>query len=770
MEVNSPRSGSPISGSNGKVSTARTLSHEPITKTLDNDFNQSGQVKVSKQRSQFIQGLTSVFGFKKKNQSKQFSQKNIDFVSVDSESELRIAQAKIAKTMTTKLSGKLGEMFDAWLHDTAQTYNVAMDREKRISELEYAINNDPFLSQAASLYGDEATQLMDNNGKLIEIECSDPRMKERMEDLIDQWGITQNRLRSAAYNLAAFGDAFWSNKVTKNGVVRCIPLNIHQIKERLEFNPVQVQADLETQKGFVSAINRHEKLKKLFDNIEGEDNEEFSNLFDTRLFGFVVAGDLVVPPWAVTHFRLNSEHSPFFPMGESVFLKALAPYRMLAATQVLQSLARVMSFPVTVYEVATTPGMDEAQQFEKINEVREEYENIGESAVGNEAYSVNTKLWAPKGLMEVKMHSPNIDINAVEDMLMYTDRVAIASGIPKGYLIQEYGGFGNSAISLVEQFKPFARKVFTVQSSILDGLSDLFRLHFAITGEFDYREDFILSMKFPNEESSDTRNATKTATLNLSKDIIDTVANLIGSIDDPLPPEVIQDILSKFSFLDPKDIKKWIRPNPNQVEHEEDGGEEFDSEGDMGGLGGGDMGGGMPMEGGDIGEEGSPEEETTPAEAPDDFEQALNKTPESKKRASYIRMEKKIKLEERNKQLINRYKECEVVINEEIIKTFKRIDESTINGRHYKFSHINPCNLPMYELFQKNDRQSDTGMRTLKETIEVTGIDMKEEKNKDKLNWGNIKADIANSEDKDDSYEGQDEDAIRTQQLMGIIQ
>lgn len=777
MDTNIPQSSAPLSGGRGKVSTTRAVSDSPITPTKDVDFNNAGQVKVSKQRSQFIQGLTSVFGFKKKNQNKQFSQKNIDFVSVDSESELRIAQAKIAKTMTTKLSGKLGEMFDAWLHDTAQTYNVAMDREKRISELEYAINNDPFLSQAASLYGDEATQLMDNNGKLIEIECADPRMKERMEDLLDQWGVTQNRLRSVAYNLATYGDAFWSNKVTKNGVVRCVPLNTHQIKERLEFNPVQVQADLETQKGFVSAINRHEKLKMLFDNIEGEENEEFSDLFDTRLFGFAVAGDLVVPPWAITHFRLNAEHSPFFPMGESVFLKALAPYRMFAATQVLQSLARVMSFPVTVYEVATTPGMDEAQQFEKINEVREEYENIGESAVGNEAYSVNTKLWTPKGLVEVKMHSPNIDINAVEDLQMYTDRVAIASGIPKGYLIQEYGGFGNSAISLVEQFKPFARKVFTVQSAILEGLSNLFRLHFAITGEFDYRADFVLSMKFPNEEGSDQRNASKTASLNLSKDIVDTVANLIGAIDDPLPPEVIHDILSKFSFLDPKDIKKWIKPNPNQVEHADEGaGEEFDGGDDLGGLGGG-MGGGMPPEGGDMeggmpdAEGEAPDADTGAVEPPADFQNAVNQTAESKRRA-YRNLELKIIKEDRKNKLIERYVEAEGLINEVILKAYGRTDESSTNGRHYKFARLEHCNVPMYSLFQKSDKRTPSGIRTLKETLDITGIDMKKEQNavSDKLDWTKIKETMEPTPSGQEDYEGRLEDEIRSQNILSIIQ
>ena len=545
----------------------------------------SAPVEKQDFRARFNRSLTQLFGFRKATK-KTTNPQNVEFVKVDPESDMRLAQAKIGKTFKTKLSGKLETLFDAYLQDTTDTYRILEDRAKRLSELEFAISNDPFLSMAANLYADEATQI-DVQGKLITVECADPRMKLRIEDLIDQWGITQNRLRSVAYQLAAFGDAFWANKITKNGVIRITPLGIHQVKERLEFNPVQVQTDLALRKGYLTAINRSAKLQALFDLMDSEENEEFADLFDTRLFGFTLDDDLVVPPWSITHFRLNPDQSEFFPMGKSLLLHCLAPFRQCNATMTLQSLARIMNMPITVYNVKTAPGMDEAQQFEKINEVREEYENIGDAGAGNEAYSVNTKIWAPEGLLNVEVHSPNIDVDAIGDIEMYQDRVAVASGIPKGYLVQEWGGYGNSAISLVEQFKPFSRRVFTVQSAILDGLSNLIRLHFAITGDFNYKESFALSMKFPNEESAAERVEAKEASLSLSKDVLDLVANIIGAINDPLPEDVIQDILTKYSFLDPEDIKRWVKYNPNQKEKDKSA-EEFGD--DEGGFGGGGFG------------------------------------------------------------------------------------------------------------------------------------------------------------------------------------
>ena len=194
----------------------------------------------------------------------------------------------------------------------------------------------------------------------------------------------------------------------------------------------------------------------------------------------------------------------------------------------------------------------------------------------------------------------------IEDLENYQKRVAYAANIPLGYL-DPNGGEGStyvSGISLMEQYKPFARHVYSIQSIVLDTIGMLIRMHYAITGEFDYNTPFILSMRFPAIEMSDEKRQARQASIDLSQGIVDLLKNVLGIGDeDTLPEDVVTDILSKYSFLDPTEVQKWMRlsaflkPAKNAEGDDDEfggdmGGDDFG--GDMGGddMGGGDEGGG----------------------------------------------------------------------------------------------------------------------------------------------------------------------------------
>jgi len=745
MKVNTPISQSPISPPGDRLQYTPTEGNSARTSNVNTKNNKS-----------FFSNLSKLFGFRRS--TKKVGQSNIEFVKVDPQSDLRVAQSKIGKVLRTKMGDRLEEYFNAWLNETTDTTSSLQDRFKRISELEFAINNDPFLGMVVDLYADEATQL-DQQEKLIMIDCADSRMKQRMEELLTQWAVTQNRVRGAMWNLAAYGDSFWANKITKNGVVRINPIDVRQVLDRLEFNPVKVASDLTLKQGFLSALSRDERLQMLMDTIEEEANSEFADLFDSKLFGYVIANDFVVPPWNISHFRLQADQSEFTPFGKPLLLKALAPFRQANATITLQSLARIMNFPVTVYEVETSQGMDAAQQFDRVNDAREQYDNIGVTGSNSETYSVNTKMWIPKGLVSMNILSPNIDLNAIGDLELYQDRVVVASGVPKGYLVPDWGGFGVSGISLTEQFKPFARKVFTLQSAFLEGLTNLFRLHFAITGEFDYFEPFILSMKFPNSENNPDRVSAKTSSLDLSKSVIDTVADLIGSLNDPLPPEIIQDILTKFSFLDPEDIKKWIRVRATKSQGEnlpdESGGDSFAGGGGSSMSGGGATGGDTDLAGdsgegspdlgaGEMDVEGSPDEseiddsqfqdvdgigDEAPNQGEEDNTEDSNfetedmgdentddeLIPDSASRntnESYASFAKNRLTEARYNELSSRYTEASEIIYETVIRKFSSF---AVNKRHYKFSSPESSLEPMLKVLDEFSKGGANKRRSLKE-------------------------------------------------------
>ena len=512
--------------------------------------------------------LSRLFGWKK---STRGSGNPVDFVTVDLDSSQKVGQAlkqaledQIPNIESGNLSKHLQGLLDSWLTDTTDTQQELTKRMELIKQIDYAVRTDPYIGQVVKLYADECTQC-DLQNQVISIETPDPLMTRRMYELLSTWGVTQNRCHSAIESLAEYGNAFWCNQVSSRGVERIIPLKQHQIKERIEFNPVEVAEKRATKTGtFMNAVSKNYLLNKMVNGLEAGEN--YCDIFDKKLFGFTMPGvdngqDIILPPWAVTHFRIDGD-GQFSPWGTSPLINTLAPFKQLISTIALQSLARVSSFPITLYNVKTSENTDEARQFSTVNKVRMAYDNIGVSPmVGNsEVYSVNTKLWVPKGLLEVDVKKPEVDVKFTDDMEMYQDRVAVASGLPRAYFEKGWGEYGDSAKSLIEQYKPFGRRAYTIQSAFLDGISDLFRLHFAISGEYDYRVPFTLSMKFPAEEKSKSKLDSQKASVEMANNVVNAVKSAIGAGDDEaLPAEVVRDIMSKYAFLDPGDLQKWTK-------------------------------------------------------------------------------------------------------------------------------------------------------------------------------------------------------------------
>jgi hypothetical protein len=336
----------------------------------------------------------------------------------------------------------------------------------------------------------------------------------------------------------------------------------------------------------------------------------------------------------------------------------------------LQGLARSMSLPTTLYKVKAE-GMPVAQAFDTVATVKEEYDNIGVTPSGNglEVYTVNTKIWVPEGLLDIEVKSSESQIDFTGDIELYMDRVAIASGIPKAYLDQEFGGFGNSGISLVEQYKPFARHVYTIQSVFLQGLGQLIRLHFAITGEYEYNTPFLLTMRFPANEMGSEQREGKSASLELTQAIIELLQTSLGlEEDEPLPTDVVQSILSKYTFLDPTEIQSWIRQSEAQKLASEGDEDEDEEGGDDGGM---DFGDDVGM---DFGDDVGGDEEMGDVE-------------ESGKKRDSKRLLREKKIRERDlkrkriKEVSKRYKVSEKAIHLQFLEE-QQLIETWGKGKH----------------------------------------------------------------------------------------
>lgn len=574
-----------------RLNEEHTVMAKNKNKLKEDTYYSHQKPKSSILSSTFINRLNSLFGFRttddKTNAENEFEKKyGLKFVRVDLDNPAyRIHNAAVGSVYkSVGLNDKLERYFDAYLNETSTSYADISDRQKRINELSFAYYNDVYISRVCHLVANEATQ-QDVQDRIITIESPNQSFTEKTYQLLNQWGITQNRINKACFDLELYGEAFWAHKIGLNGIERIKPISVSGVIERLEFSPSHMAKFLAERDGANTLSMSHgSKISELVELLKSkatfDEANNLAEMFDDKLLGFELEGNILTPPWMITHFRFNSDNSEFYPYGRPPLLAALAPFKQSHSTMALQGLARAMNFPITMYKVKNTEGMLPAQAFELVNNVRQAYDNLGVSPAqeGSEVYSINTKMWVPEGLVDIDVKDSKTDVDFIEDLKNYQNRVAVACGVPLSYIDPTADNFEMSGVSLKEQWKPFARQVYSIQSAFLEGLGQLIRMHYAITGEFDYNTPFVVSMRMPAQEISDEERSAQSSSVDLAKSVIELIQTVLGiSEEEPLPEDVVTDILSKYTFLNPTDLQKWIKLSSFVAENSK-GADDGDSE------------------------------------------------------------------------------------------------------------------------------------------------------------------------------------------------
>lgn len=655
-------------------------------------------------KSGFSNFMSTLFGWRRGK-----SDRNVEFAKVDVKAkEQRIGQALIDElpNVQGQMGQKLEELFNIWLNDNTDKYNEIQKRLNRLNQLEYMVLNDPMVNRVVELYADESCQL-DQQDTIIQIETPDPMMTKDMYALLNTWGVTQTRIRDTFKQMGTFGDAFWANSVSDKGIEKIIPMRQRQVSDIIEFSPMKALELKKKRSGFFGAFASNNYLIDLMLKYM-DDKDSFADMFDTKLFGYYIDDDLAVPAWSITHFRVGSDGSEFYPFGTPPILGALAPYKQTQSAIALQQIGKELAFPITLYKVKTDENMDEVRQFAVVNRVRESFDNIGvnRSQGNSEVYTVNTKIWLPDGLLSVETVNPGkSEGDGVDDIKLYQDREAIALGIPKAFFGDEdYKSLPHSGKSMMQQYKPFARKCYSLQSAFLESLSDTFRIHFAITGQYDFRIPFTLSMKYPAIEDTEEISTTKKTSIEVADAVIELVKGAVGLTDeDTLPADIVRDIVNKYTFLDPQDIMKWTR-DAKYVSRVSD------EEGEGGGSGGMDLGGGADLGGGDLGggEDAGGGEDIT-VESQKTKEQRL-----------------------REQRLVRKYK----LQRDEIY--FTALKECAVNDFAKRGKHTLVCNTisshlePMLETLGSQNSKGDTSRFTESITKNAKKTSSRSKKSKDK--------------------------------------
>lgn len=504
-------------------------------------------------KSEFNKKLLSFFGIKTKKSRQQ-------------EIPVPAMRTDNGSYVVRKMPTDIQKYYDYWISNY-DNFSTLKDRFNRYKDLEFCILNSGMLGFAHELYTDETINA-DENDRIIIAKASSKRFEKYIYNFFNNLGIDRQLLRSTSDDLSLYADHFWILGLDETkGVTSVTPLDVYSIKKRIEFNGVNVAKQLSG--GAVNTyINKNHQLKKLVKVLKDTDiTKDHGSAFQTFLFGFELEDGIILPPWNVAHFRRYDPKSEFAPYGNPLFFKSIARFRQMKALENILAMARVAKFPKEVYSVTVDENMTESEKWNAINKAREEYSNINNYDVDNEDLGIGSPIWTADGLIDYKVLDSRMTLDDIGDYEAIREDLALSTSVPQGYYNPNKSSFGNSGQSLLQQYKPFGRKVYHNQSAILDELVHIVQLHLAITGDFDVDEPFELRMNFPVIEEAQDRLRMKNDTLRLAKDVIDNIGQAVGlDRGEALPIEIVRDVFAKYSFIDPDDLDAWIDALPTKEE------------------------------------------------------------------------------------------------------------------------------------------------------------------------------------------------------------
>lgn len=465
--------------------------------------------------------------------------------------------------------------YERWMHSSHDDAQSWKNRYDLFFDMDMLYFNSSLISRAIELIADEVIQA-DSHEQPISIEAT-PKVKKFIQEFFDKINIYKH-LRPTAVDIIQYGNAGWILSFDEKGVDCIIPISIYDFKDRLEFSAYQVKKLIEKNDKFFNAykskIHRIDQLTKMIQN-----EDDISSYFKEYLFGFII-GDYAVPPWRFLHFRNATTKSPFKPFGIPVYIHAVAPYRQFDSAMTLQIAARGARLPIDIYKLHFPNTLAPTEKLNRAQEFITSWQNSGINAINKEEVGIGTTVVTIADLMEFDQKVSNIDLGKIDDIDLLRDELIIATQLPRSLLDPKESGFGESGVSLIERWKPFARLVYRIQQSLLQEISQLVKIHMIYSGEFSSNEmDFILSMPYPESMLNNDMISNQKDLLDLANQIIQALADkLTGGDTNAIPLDVVKSIYNKFLPYDDKVITTWLNDVEKKVQQQNGGGEGGNSE------------------------------------------------------------------------------------------------------------------------------------------------------------------------------------------------
>jgi len=457
------------------------------------------------------------------------------------------------KLVLDKFPDSVQTLYEYWVnscHDDISSWKSILSVYDDMDILSY---NCAKISKAMEIVTDETLQA-DSNNQTIFVEGK-VKIKKYIEKFFLDIGL-YDHLRPTVKDIVKYGNAVWVLGFDSKGVNEIVQVDPRMLKERMEFSPFELNAKINNNDSFLNnyktAVNRVDDLIAMILN-----KENSVSYFKTYLIGYQVE-EAVLPPWKCIHFRNITNDAPFKPYGVPLYIHAMAPYRQYDAAMSLQITARGLAFPKQVYKIDLPNIISSTEKFAKATEFMNELMNSGFGSSKKELPGLGDVIITIKDLYEYEVQTMDINLGRTDDLELLLDEIIDATLLPRKLIDSKDSGFGDSATSYVEQFKPFARLIYRFQSILMSQLTELIKIHLLHTGDFTLDEiEFNLNMPYPESQ-------TNVDLINSQSALLDLANNIIGAIEDKitggekLPPELVKSIYNRFLPYDSTTVDFWV--------------------------------------------------------------------------------------------------------------------------------------------------------------------------------------------------------------------
>ena len=330
----------------------------------------------------------------------------------------------------------------------------------------------PEIAAALDIFAEEST-VAGNNGNVLDITSSQPRIKEILQNLF--YGTLDINTNLAAWtrNTCKYGDNFVFLRTERGkGVVGCAQLPNIEIK--------RIEADT-----FNNSGNKHVKFvwenKKL----------EFS-------------------AWQMAHFRLFGDDRKL-PYGTSILEKARKIWKQLVLAEDAMLIYRLSRAPERKVHYIDVGNIDDKDVDAHVQKAASNFKKTiqpnssnGQVDMRYNQLAVDTDFFIPvrngqsQTKIEVLPGASNLD--QIADIQYLQNKLFTALRIPKAFLgFEESSGEGKN---LAMQDVRFARTINRIQQTMIQELNKIAIIHLCLLGfEDDLLNSFTLSLTNPSTQA-----------------------------------------------------------------------------------------------------------------------------------------------------------------------------------------------------------------------------------------------------------------------------